>query len=105
MNAKITDKLVAQRDVFGDTLVELIDKDDRVYVLDGDLASNHLSWQWVASSFSHKPYLFNRANLERFSSGRSCDGCRLASRGCPFEASYEQLDARLFDLPATPRRR
>ena len=40
MNAKISDKLVAQRDVFGDTLVELIDRDDRVYVLDGDLANS-----------------------------------------------------------------
>ena len=75
------------------------------HLLDGDPASNNLSWQWVASSFSHKPYIFNRANLERFSSGRYCDGCHLARRGCPFEASYEQLDARLFDLPATPRRR
>ena len=75
------------------------------HLLDGDPASNNLSWQWVASSFSHKPYIFNRANLERFSSGHYCNGCRLDSRGCPFEASYEQLDARLFDLPTTPRRR
>ena len=29
------------------------------HLLDGDLASNHLSWQWVASTFSVKPYLFN----------------------------------------------
>ena len=27
------------------------------YLLDGDLASNHLSWQWVAATFSSKPYL------------------------------------------------
>ncbi|MEB3300978.1 MAG: FAD-binding domain-containing protein, partial [Cyanobacteriota bacterium] len=40
------------------------------HLLDGDPASNNLSWQWVASAFSHKPYIFNRANLERFSSGR-----------------------------------
>ena len=26
------------------------------HLLDGDPSSNHLSWQWVASSFSHKPY-------------------------------------------------
>ena len=31
---------LAQRDVFGDTLVELIDRDPRVYVLDGDLANS-----------------------------------------------------------------
>ena len=28
------------------------------HLLDGDLASNHLSWQWVAGTGSHKPYLF-----------------------------------------------
>ena len=66
------------------------------HLLDGDPASNNLSWQWVASSFSHKPYIFNRANLERFSSGRYCRECPLASGGCPFEASYEALQARLF---------
>jgi deoxyribodipyrimidine photo-lyase len=71
------------------------------HLLDGDPASNNLSWQWVASSFSHKPYIFNRSNLERFSAGRYCGGCPLASGGCPFEASYEALQARLF-RPAPP---
>jgi deoxyribodipyrimidine photo-lyase len=67
------------------------------HLLDGDPASNNLSWQWVASSFSSKPYMFNRANLERFSSGRYCSACAAASEGtCPFEASYEQLQADLF---------
>ncbi len=76
------------------------------HLLDGDPASNNLSWQWVASAFSHKPYFFNRANLERFSSGRHCAGCPAAGRGgagapggCPFEASYERLEARLFGPP------
>ena len=54
----------------------------------------------MASSFSHKPYLFNRSNLERFSSGRFCAACPLAERrgagGCPFDASYETLQSRLF---------
>jgi deoxyribodipyrimidine photo-lyase len=70
------------------------------HLLDGDPASNNLSWQWVASSFSHKPYIFNRANLERFSGGRFCGDCPRAGRegtaGCPFEASYEELQERLF---------
>ena len=67
------------------------------HLLDGDPASNNLSWQWVASSFSSKPYVFNRANLERFSSGRYCSACAAATDGtCPFEASYEQLQADLF---------
>ena len=34
-------------------------------LLDGDLASNHLSWQWVAGTGSHKPYLFNAENVAR----------------------------------------
>ena len=37
---QLTDELIAQRDVFGDTLIELIDHDKRVYVLDGDLANS-----------------------------------------------------------------
>jgi|1048.fasta_scaffold22803_2 deoxyribodipyrimidine photo-lyase len=72
------------------------------HLLDGDPASNNLSWQWVASSFSTKPYVFNRTNLERFSSGRFCADCPKALAGCPFEASYEVLQARLF-RPVEPR--
>ena len=34
------DEMVAQRDVFGQTLIEMIDTDPRVYVLDGDLANS-----------------------------------------------------------------
>ena len=36
------------------------------YLLDGDLASNHLSWQWVAGTGSSKPYLFNADNVARY---------------------------------------
>jgi len=75
----------------------------RRHLLDGVPASNNLSWQWVASSFSAKPYFFNRDNLERFSGGRYCATCPRADRGgagfaggCPFEASYEVLQAQLF---------
>jgi len=50
----------------------------------------------VASSFSHKPYFFNRANLERYSNGAYCRHCPLSAQGCPFDASYEQLESRLF---------
>jgi len=69
------------------------------HLLDGDPASNNLSWQWVASSFSSKPYIFNRANLERYSGGEACRQCPLNRRGCPFDASYEALEARLFPAP------
>ena len=33
------------------------------HLLDGDVASNDLSWQWVAGTGSSKPYLFNAANV------------------------------------------
>jgi deoxyribodipyrimidine photo-lyase len=36
------------------------------HLLDGDLASNHLSWQWVAGTGSHKPYLFNADNVAKY---------------------------------------
>lgn len=36
------------------------------HLLDGDLASNHLSWQWVAGTGSTKPYLFNADNVARY---------------------------------------
>ena len=66
-------------------------------LLDGDIASNHLSWQWVASTFSAKPYIFNKENLARYSGERYCRDCRSV---CPFDASYEQLQAQLFSAPA-----
>ncbi|MFN2322456.1 MAG: FAD-binding domain-containing protein [Trueperaceae bacterium] len=40
------------------------------HLLDGDLASNTLSWQWVAGSGSSKPYLADQANLNRFADTR-----------------------------------
>jgi deoxyribodipyrimidine photo-lyase len=65
------------------------------HLLDGDPASNNLSWQWVASTFSRKPYFFNRENLEKYSGGRYCGVC--PARGeCDFEGSYETLARRLF---------
>ncbi len=36
------------------------------HLLDGDIASNSLSGQWVAGTSSHKPYLFNADNVARF---------------------------------------
>jgi len=36
------------------------------HLLDGDLGSNHLSWQWVAGTGSSKPYLFNADNVARY---------------------------------------
>ena len=65
------------------------------HLLDGDPASNNMSWQWVASTFSHKPYFFNRENLERYTEGGYCRQCPLYGK-CDFEGSYEELEQRLF---------
>ena len=65
------------------------------HLLDGDPASNNMSWQWVASTFSHKPYFFNRENLERYTNGVYCRECPLYGH-CDFEGSYEQVEQRLF---------
>ncbi len=62
-------------------------------LLDGDIASNHLSWQWIASSFSSKPYYFNKENIVKFGGESWCQQCTVK---CPFDQSYEQLQLKLF---------
>ena len=57
------------------------------HLLDGDLASNHLSWQWIAATFSSKPYLFNAENIARYApAGWHCERSAL-------DTSYEALEA------------
>jgi deoxyribodipyrimidine photo-lyase len=73
------------------------------HLLDGDPASNNLSWQWVASTFSHKPYFYNRENVEKFTNGRYCRSCPLYGN-CAFEGSYSDLERRLFpNKPPSPK--
>ncbi|CAA9572498.1 MAG: Deoxyribodipyrimidine photolyase [uncultured Thermomicrobiales bacterium] len=75
------------------------------HLLCGDPASNNLSWQWVASTFGHKPYVFNRENLEQYTEGAYCRTCPLYGR-CDFEGTYDELSRRLFRLePADATRR
>ena len=38
------------------------------HLLDGDLASNSCSWQWVAGSFSSKKYYCNQENINKYTS-------------------------------------
>jgi deoxyribodipyrimidine photo-lyase len=67
------------------------------HLLDGDPASNNLSWQWVASTFASKAYIFNRENLERYTNGIYCSNCPHAkARTCPFDQDYEGLEQTLF---------
>jgi deoxyribodipyrimidine photo-lyase len=56
------------------------------HLLDGDLASNHLSWQWVAGTGSSKPYLFNAENVARYAPRA------WHSPGSVIDTSYEALD-------------
>lgn len=57
------------------------------HLLDGDLASNLLSWQWVAGTGSTKPYLFNAGNVARYAPPV------WHSPGSAVDQSYEALDA------------
>lgn len=67
------------------------------HLIDGDPASNNLSWQWVASTFASAPYTFNRENLERYTESAYCRVCPHATQGtCPFDQSYDALEAELF---------
>lgn len=65
-------------------------------LLDGDLASNHLSWQWVAGTGSNKPYLFNAENVARWAPAS------WHSPGSVIDASYESLDRRARHPSTTP---
>ncbi len=56
------------------------------HLVDGDLASNHLSWQWVAGTGSHKPYLFNADNVARYAPAH------WHSAGSVIDQSYVALD-------------
>lgn len=70
------------------------------HLLDGDPASNNLSWQWVASTFAAKPYYFNRENLARYTDNVYCNVCPLAHGSCPFAGSYEDVAERIFPADA-----
>lgn len=63
------------------------------HLVDADIASHYCSWQWVASTGSTKPYLFNLENIQRY-----------VSHTLPVDpkdnpelvGSYEELSQRLF---------
>ncbi|MBU0783676.1 MAG: deoxyribodipyrimidine photolyase [Gammaproteobacteria bacterium] len=55
------------------------------HLLDGDLASNHLSWQWVAGTFSHKPYVFNAGNVQKYAPRWDCSDTAI-------DTTYEDLE-------------
>jgi deoxyribodipyrimidine photo-lyase len=57
------------------------------HLLDGDLASNHLSWQWVAGTGSSKPYLFNAENIAKYAPKA------WRSEGTLLDTNYDALNA------------
>ena len=57
------------------------------HLLDGDLASNALSWQWCAGTFSNKLYYANQENINRYTGSQQ--------RGTFLDFDYE-------DLPSKP---
>lgn len=69
------------------------------HLLDGDIASNHLSWQWVASTYSSKPYFTNKDSIARFTGEKHCATCKVK---CPFDASTQHLVHQLFDKTLIP---
>jgi deoxyribodipyrimidine photo-lyase len=73
------------------------------HLLDGDLASNHLSWQWVAGTASSKPYLFNAENVARYAPAHWW------VPGSVLDTGYEQLGDMARQpmpiAPGEPRRR
>ena len=53
------------------------------HLLDGDLASNALSWQWCAGTFSNKQYYVNQVNVNTYTG--------TAQSGTFLDFSYEDL--------------
>lgn len=53
------------------------------HLLDGDLASNNCSWQWVAGSFSSKKYYCNQENINKY--------CNSTQRKTFLDKNYEEL--------------
>lgn len=59
------------------------------YLLDADWASNALSWQWVAGSFSNKKYFANQDNINKY--------CNTNQKNTFLDVAYEE-----FESVATP---
>jgi deoxyribodipyrimidine photo-lyase len=57
------------------------------YLLDGDIASNNCSWQWVAGAFSSKKYYCNQENINKYTFSNQTDTF--------LDTSYEAL----VDMP------
>jgi deoxyribodipyrimidine photo-lyase len=54
------------------------------YLLDADWASNALSWQWVAGSFSSKKYYANQENINKY--------CNSNQQGTFLDRTYDEFE-------------
>lgn len=59
------------------------------HLLDGDWASNALSWQWVAGSNSNKKYVANQENINKY--------CHTNQKDTILDISYEKIGQ--MDIP------
>lgn len=55
------------------------------HLLDGDIASNNCSWQWVAGAFASKKYYCNQENINRYTLS--------AQHGTFLDKPYEEIPA------------
>ena len=69
------------------------------HLLDGDPASNNLSWQWIASTFSNKPYIFNLENVAKYCGP---DINIVPRHNLVLDQSYERLNDLLFQQMGGP---
>lgn len=53
------------------------------HLLDGDIASNICSWQWVAGAFASKKYYFNQENVNKYTYSKQQDNF--------IDKSYEEI--------------
>ena len=53
------------------------------HLLDGDIASNNCSWQWVAAAFASKKYYFNQENVNKYAFSKQ--------RNSFLDKSYEEI--------------
>lgn len=70
------------------------------HLLDGDLASNTCSWQWVAGSFASKKYFANQENINRFThSNQQGTFLDVSMEGFPLpKVPIELTDTRPWEL-------
>lgn len=78
------------------------------HLLDGDWASNALSWQWVAGTNSTKKYIFNQENLNKYADSTQQNTFldvpyeQLPPRQIPVELQETILPELPCNLPAMP---